>query len=59
MTWIKVRRSCAYRRPHSLVQNHPYPAAGHGQDGWGQSWMQWMTIKFFGGGGAYHRACSL
>ena len=45
MNLIKVKRSCAARRPHSLVQTHLGPAARQSQDGWRWGWVQWMTIS--------------
>ena len=47
VTLIKVRKSCAFRRPHSLARNHLNPAAGQGRDGWRRSQVQWMTMTSY------------
>ncbi len=43
LTWIKVRGSCADRRPHSLVPVHLSPEDRRSQDGWRWVGMQWMA----------------
>ena len=43
MILIKVKKSCAARRPHSLVQTPSGSSGKTDQDGWRWDWMQWMT----------------